>query len=98
MFVPDSQLTALVLVSIGPILMLTDLLSLSDMSNMSALLSAEDQPTVTLDCPDLQDIRQNYFTGSFLSKSFSIKISLIFKEALFITNCSICSPYFIVAH
>ena len=78
----------------------------------SYLLCGEDQPTsahcdaqftvkhILLDCPDLQDIQQKYFTASSLKVIFAsieIKTSLVLlKMLIFIINCSICYPCFTV--
>jgi len=56
---------------------------------------------ILLDCPDLQDIRQKYFTASSLKDIFENvdkqKIISFIKDAHFTIDCSICYPCFIVA-
>jgi len=48
---------------------------------------------ILLDCPDLQDIRQKYFTASSLKDIFESVDKVV---EFVIINCGICYPYFIV--
>jgi len=52
---------------------------------------------ILLDCPDLQNIRQKYFTASYIFENVDNRNIIASKMLIFTIISSICYPLFILA-